>query len=74
MDDVIELREQLFTYEEYSKNSSELSNEAKLERDTALEELDKYKELFNQLNKKVKQYKFDIEESRKTILELILQL
>ena len=74
MEDVKELKEELFTYKEYSKNNEELNNMIKMERDSAIEELSKTKELMEQFEKKLKQHKFDVEESRKVILELQNQL
>ncbi|MPW26296.1 cell division protein ZapA [Alkalibaculum sp. M08DMB] len=74
IEDVNDLKEQLTTYKEYNKQNNDVNSEMKKERDTLKKELIKSKDLIEQYNKKNRQYKFDIEESRKTILDLQNQL
>lgn len=74
VEDINDLKEQLTTYKEYNKQNNELTSEIKQERDSLKIELQKTKELVEQYNKKNRQQKFDIEESRKTILDLQNQL
>ncbi len=74
VEDVNDLKEQLTTYKEHSKENGELTNELKQEREALKKELEQSKEIIEQFTKKNRQHKFDIEESRKTILDLQNQL
>lgn len=74
VEDVNDLKEQLNTYKEYNKENIELTKNLKLEKENLEKELEKSKEIIEQFTKKNRQYKFDIEESRKTILDLQNQL
>jgi cell division protein ZapA len=69
-----ELREQIRIYKEYANRNNEIYKEMAEENEKLKEELDSVKESANQMNKKMRQYKYDVEESRKTILDLQNQL
>lgn len=74
METVEELREQIRIYKEYANRNNEIYKEMAQENEKLKEELDLAKESSSQLGKKLRQYKFDVEESRKTILDLQNQL
>lgn len=74
METVEELREQIRIYKEYASRNNEIYKEMSQENDKLKEELESVKESTNQLSKKLRQYKYDVEESRKTILDLQNQL
>lgn len=74
IEDVNDLKEQLTTYKEYNKRNSTINEEIKQENDILKKEMEKTKALMEQYTKKNKQYKYDVEESRKVILDLQNQL
>lgn len=74
IDDIKDLKEQLNTYKDYHNQNNEIIEELKLENKKNKKEFDNYKEFTEQIQRKVKQYQSDLEESRKVILDLQNQL
>ena len=74
MESVEELREQIRIYKEYANRNNEIYKELSEENDKLKDELESVRSNAEQMNKKLRQYKFDVEESRKTILDLQNQL
>jgi cell division protein ZapA len=74
LENIKELKEQIRIYKEYADRNNEIYQELSLENDRLKEEMDTVRNTLEQYNKKIKQYKYDIEESRKTILDLQNQL
>ncbi len=74
LENIKELKEQIRIYKEYASRNNEIYQELSLENDRLKEELETSRDSLEQHSKKIKQYKYDIEESRKTILDLQNQL
>ncbi|QSX08807.1 cell division protein ZapA [Alkalibacter rhizosphaerae] len=74
MESVEELREQIRIYKEYANRNNEIYKELAGENEKLKEEMEAVKQSATQVNKKMRQYKYDVEESRKTILDLQNQL